>query len=245
MTSNDARRSASTLERIVPEELAQSEATGRDTLRFHVERYEFAAINLVPGTVLDLACGTGYGSNILASSGGTTAVTGVDISEDAIRYATEKYQNPRVTFVCSSAAALTSCSFENVVSLETIEHVEDPDSFFAHLVSLTGPGGRLITSVPTTPSVDANPHHKTNFSSRRFRRMGEKRGLTCLANLIQVQRFNPLAVLMRREERTQDLRNNMLSFYFNHPSHLGLRLWSILTDGFCNKYLTLVWEKPR
>lgn len=245
MSPGDTRRNSSTLERIIPTDLAQCEATGKETLRFHIERYEFAARNLVSGTVLDLACGAGYGSAILASFRDATAVTGVDISEDAIQYASKNYPDARVKFICAPATAFTSQSFENVVSLETIEHVEDPNSFFNHLVSLTKPGGRLITSVPTTPSVDANPHHRTNFTSRGFRLMGEKRGLTCVARLNQIQRFNPFVVLMRREERTQDLRENILGFYLHHPSHLGLRLWSILTDGFCNKYVTLVWEKPR
>ena len=50
------------LERIVPGELAADEATGAETLRLHMERYQFASENLVSGSVLDIACGVGYGT---------------------------------------------------------------------------------------------------------------------------------------------------------------------------------------
>jgi hypothetical protein len=46
-----------------------------------------------------------------------------------------------------------------------------------------------------------------------------------------------------KEARTGDLRKNLVSFYLRHPSHLVLRMWSTLRDGFVNKYLTVVWEK--
>lgn len=235
---------SSSLERIIPEQLRINEATGLETLKLHVARYEFARSMLVPGSVLDLACGAGYGTAILAAPQHITRVVGVDISEDAIAYAIQHYTGERLSFLCSSATAFKpSDGFDNVVSLETLEHIDNPHLLFAHLVSLLRPGGRLIASVPVTPSVDANPHHKSNFSARTFYDLGNTHNLKYLDSFSQIQRFNPFAVLTRREQRTQDLRRNILGFYWHNPSHLYERLLSILKDGFANKYLTVVWEK--
>ena len=53
------------LERLVPEQLKPHEVTGQLTLQLHMERYEFAATQSQPGRILDIACGVGYGTEIL------------------------------------------------------------------------------------------------------------------------------------------------------------------------------------
>jgi len=233
------------LERIVPDELRSDETTGSETLRLHLDRYRFAKDNLVPGSVLDIACGVGYGTALLSDSPVVTKAVGVDISSPAVQYAVEKYGRQRVSFVCSNALEFQSAGhFENIVSLETIEHVEDPRALFAHLVSLLIPGGRLIASVPITPSVDANPHHKSNFSFRTFRRLGETCSLKFLSSHSQIQPYSPLRIATRQEARSTNLRPHLAVFYIQHPAHFFLRLWSTLRDGFNNKYITVVWEKP-
>lgn len=235
---------ASSLERIVPEALNAGESTGQETLHLHVERYQFASLNLVPGCVLDIACGVGYGTAILARQDVISEALGVDVCHAAVQYANSRYASKRASYVCADAANYTSGrEFNNVVSLETIEHMDDPRKFFATLVSLLAPGGRLIASVPVTPSVDANPHHKTNFSTRSFRKMGTQYSLKYVCSLEQIQPFNPVAIATRREARSTNLRRNLLLFYLRHPSHFGLRLWSTLKDGFVNKYVTIVWQR--
>lgn len=52
----------------------------------HIQRYKFAAKN-VYGKVLDLGCGFGYGSAILANSEKVEKVIGADISTSAVEYA--------------------------------------------------------------------------------------------------------------------------------------------------------------
>jgi SAM-dependent methyltransferase len=227
---------ATSLERIVPDELHADEATGGDTLRLHWERYQFAKEHLVPGSVLDMACGVGYGTALLSENECVTSAVGVDMSCSAIEYAKQRYGNEHVAYACLDALQFSSRRrFENIVSLETIEHVDDPAALFLHLVSLLAPAGRLIVSVPVTPSVDANPHHKSNFSVRRFRDMGHVSGLKYVDSLTQKQPFSPLAIPLRKEKRAANMRHNMAAFYFRHPLHLWLRLWSTLRDGFVNK----------
>ncbi len=244
MTPHKDSLNATSLERILPDELSVNEATGSETLRLHLERYQFAKQNLVPGTLLDLACGVGYGTALLYDDPQITSAVGVDISAAAVEYANRRYSREGVSYVCSEALKyLPSEQFDNIVSLETIEHVDDPKGLFSHLVSLLAPGGRFIASVPVTPSVDANPHHRSNFSINGFSRMGGSFSLRCITRLCQVQPFSPLAVALKTEARTASLRRGLPSFYLRHPSHLLLRIWSTLRHGFVNKYITLVWEK--
>ena len=232
------------LERIIPDELSENEITGIETLQLHIQRYQFAKEHLVPGSLLDLACGVGYGTALLSEDPRINAAVGVDIDQAAIRYAKEHYHRKNATYVCSEALDFRpNQQFDNIVSLETIEHVDDPQAFLAHLVSLLAPAGHLIASVPVTPSVDANPHHKSNFSLKKFRQMGNSLSLTYATSLRQVHRYNPLKIVMRKEARMANLRGSLVHFYLGHPGHLILRMWSILRDGFTNKYLTVVWEK--
>jgi SAM-dependent methyltransferase len=246
LTPTDDHVNPASLERIVPDEITANETTGAETLRLHMERYKFAKRKLVRGSVLDLACGVGYGTALLGEHSEITDALGVDISPSSVQYAAQRYSNERVSFCCSDALQFRPGRvFDNIVSLETIEHVDNPRAVFAHLVSLLAPKGRLIASVPITPSVDANPHHKTNFSVRTFRLLASGFPLNYLDSLTQAQPFNPVAIGLRKETRAGNLRQNLPWFYLQNPSHLALRIWSTLRDGFVNKYITIVWERSK
>jgi len=234
------------LERLVPDELSVDDTTGQETFRIHLERYEFAARHAPPGRLLDVACGVGYGSRLLADRrADVTEVVGVDISEGAVGYASNRYGLPgRVRYVCADGMRLRDeRGFDGVVSIETIEHVPHPGGFVRAVDGLLRPGGVFVASVPTTPSVDANPHHLHDFSARSFRRLFRDLGYTEKAAFAQRQPFNPLAIASGREKRLADMRRNLPLYYCTHPGKAWLRAWSTVVHGFCNKYLTVAWVK--
>jgi 2-polyprenyl-3-methyl-5-hydroxy-6-metoxy-1,4-benzoquinol methylase len=234
-----------TIERIIPYQENSAEVTGQTTLALHLQRYEFAAKYANPGRILDIACGVGYGTSILAEKGkNIVEAIGVDISKDAIKYATGYYANQQVYFQEHDAMTFTDKKgFDSIVSIETLEHLPDPNSLVKHLHELLRPGGIFIASVPITPSIDANPYHLHDFSERSFRNMMKKYALQEVACLRQIQPYPIFKTLKREESRMTDLRQNLISYYFQHPMAAVKRFWATLRYGFTNRYLTIAWQK--
>src|SRR6267142_1122749 len=94
----------------------------------HLHRYAYAAAFAKGKRVLDLASGEGYGSKILA--GTASSVVGVDIDENTVRHAAEKYSSQNVQFIPGSITAVPISedhSFDVIVCFEAIEHIEDQE----------------------------------------------------------------------------------------------------------------------
>lgn len=234
-----------TLERITPDNLAHGEATGTGSLVIHLARYDFASHYIRPGRLLDIACGVGYGTHLLASRHSHVKCVGLDIEPDAIATARSRYSHPRVDFVLGDGMRFVDANgFDTIISLETIEHLPDPKAFVDRLVDLLRPGGRLVASVPSTPSVDANPHHMHDFTEESFRRLFRGHGLHELECLRIAQPYAPLAVLRRQEARAVGIRRNLLRYYASNPMSLMRRLGATLRYGFENRYATIALEKP-
>jgi SAM-dependent methyltransferase len=238
---------AASLERLVPDALRPGDATGEEALRISLDRYEFAARYARSGRLLDVACGVGYGTRFLTDRAEQlTAALGVELCKDAVAYANDRYANDRTGFLaCDAMQFEDAANFDTIVSIETIEHLPDPEGFVERLVGLLRPGGHLVGSVPITPSVDANPHHLHDFTDRSFRHLVERHGLEALDELIQDQPFGLRAVLTRSEARLESMRKNLPAWYLRHPGALLRRVASTLRHGFVNRYLTVAWRLPK
>jgi 2-polyprenyl-3-methyl-5-hydroxy-6-metoxy-1,4-benzoquinol methylase len=237
---------AESLERLVPDRLAPGDVTGGEALRISIERYEFAARHARPGRLLDLACGVGYGTRLLAERlAPRVEALGVDVAPEAIACARSRYADARTRFAAADAMAFHDArGFDTIVSIETLEHLPAPDALVAQLVRMLRPGGVLVASVPTTPSVDANPHHLHDFSERSFRRLVAPHGLRELAAFAQEQPYRLGAVLARSEPRLRGVRRNLPAWYAAHPGALLRRVAATLRHGFRNRYLTIAWQAP-
>jgi SAM-dependent methyltransferase len=143
-------------ERLVPEMEV-------DTVQYfdHVRRYQFAQQYVYNRRVLDIACGTGYGSDILIR-GGARLVVGADISPAALDYAGQHW--PGFCFVRADARniPLANGAVDVVVSFETLEHLADPRAFLAEVKRVLATGGCLILSTPNR--TIASPTSSTPFS---------------------------------------------------------------------------------
>lgn len=229
------------LERIIPDEMDLTQKWSAETVRLHMERYHFATYFL-KGDVLDMACGAGYGSYVLATEAEkkVVSITAVDIDGTAIRYAKQQYAHPLISFVEADAMTFGKKNFyDAVVSLETIEHLPHPSAFLKHLNNLLRTDGQLICSVPVTPSVDANPYHLHDFTEKSFEQLLTANGFAIQQKLIQVQPFSLFSIWKKKEKRSEGLRKNLIGYYCTHPGSLIKRLYSTLRFGFTNRYLVL------
>ena len=115
-----------TLERIVPDEIDTTDDFGLESLRLHIERYEFAKNLIVPGRLLDIACGCGYGSYhlITGSKGSIREIVGIDISEQAIAYARRRYGHPLIKFIQADIQQLFDTSANLRVASHSVERRE-------------------------------------------------------------------------------------------------------------------------
>lgn len=233
------------IERLVPNLIAEYDATGAETLKLHLARYDFASKFVSEGDrVLDIACGVGYGTNLMSKIVPKADYTGVDISSSAIDYAKKMYSNSNINFHCQDAVSYRPENlFDCIVSLETIEHLPKPEEFISHIYEFLRPGGLLIGSVPITPSVDANPYHLHDFTEASYKKIFKKMGMSEIDSLRQVQGFNPIKILLKKEKRVSDLRSNLIKYYINNPKSFLSRVYSTFRYGFSNIYLTSVWQK--
>lgn len=143
--------------------------TRKGIRRDHVARYEFAARTLPPGSrVLDLACGVGYGSRILAEAGHT--VIGLDVDADAIAYARQHYAHELASFREFDASQGSIEQFgtqDAAVCFETIEHIEDPRPMLKQFARTCT---RLIASVPNESVFPWRGHayHFRHYTQDQF-----------------------------------------------------------------------------
>ena len=129
----------------------------------HLHRYYFAR-DLVKGCrVLDVACGEGYGSWILANS--ALEVVGVDIAFDEVMHARGKYTNSNIRFVEASAAKLPfdDDMFDAVVSFETIEHLDLHQEMLSEIKRVLSKDGLLIISSPNKQYYSIEPGYQNPF----------------------------------------------------------------------------------
>ena len=122
--------------------------------RRHLVVYEWIAARIAGGRVLDMACGEGYGSDVLADS--AVRVVGLDANPEAHEHARLRYTASNLTFERGLVETYgESGSFDAVVFLQTIEHVFDPVAVLEHLRSLLRPGGVVYVSTPNLLTLAA------------------------------------------------------------------------------------------
>jgi SAM-dependent methyltransferase len=141
--------------------------------RRHLVVYEWIAARAHGRNVVDLACGEGYGTAVLART--AASVVGVDANPEAFEHARLKYGGGSVRFERDMIETWTG-SVDCVVFLQTIEHVEDPDAVLARLAGLVGQRGVVYVSTPNVMTLappgaerSGNPWHVREYRPEEFR----------------------------------------------------------------------------
>jgi len=131
----------------------------------HVAAYRWAVEQAAGKTVLDVGCGEGYGTAMLAEV--AAEAVGIDRAE-AVVAASARYRTPNLAYRSTDFAALDTIEerFDLVVSFQVIEHVVDPAAFLEGLRHCIAPGGRLLVTTPNRlMSVSENPYHLREWTA--------------------------------------------------------------------------------
>lgn len=159
-----------------------------DAPKDHFERYAFASKYCEGKKVVDVACGCGYGSNLLSRK--AVNVLGVDLCQGAVDFANRFFAGDNCHFVCQNACELKlENNFDRAVSFETIEHIENPKPLLQSLCQLLNKDGLLICSVPNQNIIpfdkEVSIHHFRHYTPQEFRNLLEECGFEIVDSLYQ------------------------------------------------------------
>ena len=184
----------------------------------HWHRYLFATEYVKNKKVLDIACGEGYGTHLLANY--AYEIVGVDISEEAVEHARNTYRTVNSKFLVGSVNKIPITEnhiFDVIISYETIEHVNATDQilFLLEVKRLLRKDGLFIVSTPDKYYYSDLADYKNEFHIKEFYRdefyhfLKEYFGKTAV---LGQQIFTGSAIL----NTESDKRNGMVPYYLNH-----------------------------
>jgi SAM-dependent methyltransferase len=174
------------LQRNQPPGVPPLELTGERTLpdvaeenywfRRHLAAYEWIAERVRGLRVVDLACGEGYGSAVLART--AAQVVGVDANPEAHEHARLRYRLGNLSFERGLVEEFEG-PCDAIVFLQTIEHVSEPGRLLerfasaAPLAYISTPN--RLTLAPSGAEKSDNPWHLREYSPDQFRALLEPR----------------------------------------------------------------------
>jgi SAM-dependent methyltransferase len=144
----------------------------------HLVVYEWIARRIAGLRVVDMACGEGYGSDVLARAG-AASVVGVDANPEAHEHAKLRYVRPNLRFERNLVETFDE-PCDAVVFLQTIEHVRNPDEVLERFKALVGRHGvvyvttpNVLTLAPAGAEKSGNPWHVKEYRPEEFRNLCE------------------------------------------------------------------------
>jgi len=144
--------------------------------RRHLVVYEWIAERVHGRRVVDLACGEGYGADVLSRT--AAGVVGVDANPEAFAHARAKYAGVRFE---RNMIELWQGDVDCVVFLQTIEHIQDPDAMLEHVRELIEPDGvayvstpNVLTLAPEGAERSGNPWHVREYKPEEYRELCER-----------------------------------------------------------------------
>lgn len=157
-------------ERVIPGQVET------DLWNEHFSRYAFASEVVGGKRVLDLGCGSGYGSAELART--AESVVAVDVGVDAVDYARANYAAANLSFAVHSCTDLpfSAGSFDVITAFEVIEHLTNWRQMLSEAARLLSSGGTFLVSTPNRlyyadqrRQAGPNPFHEHEFEFDEFK----------------------------------------------------------------------------
>ncbi|MFT5336087.1 MAG: ubiquinone/menaquinone biosynthesis C-methylase UbiE [Luteibaculaceae bacterium] len=140
----------------------------------HIFRYKWAESFMGEATisVLDVACGVGYGTHYLANKFPKSQFTGVDISGEALEMAKKQFSAPNIQFFLDNAEELsllpTNQRFDFIISFETFEHLKNPTKFLESIRKRLNPGGKVLISSPNADRLSDYATEEWEYHEKEY-----------------------------------------------------------------------------
>jgi SAM-dependent methyltransferase len=134
--------------------------------------------------VLDIGCGTGFNiEQVRARHGGQ--VVGLDLSTDALTFCRSR-NLPDLVGGDGTCSPFRSASFDVIMALDLVEHLDDDQAALRELARLLRPGGTLIIFAPAFNFLwglqDDVSHHRRRYTAGELSQKLDRAGL-CVAKL--------------------------------------------------------------
>jgi SAM-dependent methyltransferase len=218
-----------------PQGVPPLELTGERTLpdvpeenywyRRHLVVYEWIAEQVGGLRAIDMACGEGYGSNVLARR--AASVVGVDANPEAHEHARLRYTGANLRFARDLVDSFPETA-DSVIFLQTIEHLERPGDVLDHFRSLVGSSGVVYVSTPNVltlapkgaPRSD-NPWHVHEYRSEEFEEL-------CRAHFASVEMYG---LFHARKLHAHELALRLGWDRVHHRLHLTRRFYDWFTPA--------------
>ena len=138
-----------------------------ETYLHHMNRYRFADNILPQGIqVFDYACGTGYGTNLLANN--NRFVVGFDKNKESIEYARD-HRVDNTSFVEKDIVDMNITYTDAVVVFELIEHLSKKDGRFV-LEKINKFADYIVLSTPKDAKIGINKFHRSQWSINELKK---------------------------------------------------------------------------
>lgn len=199
----------------------------------HLQRYMFAdsqirafenrtAVNSL--NILDLACGIGYGSNLISKKG--RKVIGIDKSSTTIKEADIYYGGSNIQFLEGNGENLffQNDSFHIITCFETLEHMDSPETMLQETVRVLNSNGELYLSTPnravTNPSATSDDQPPNKFHKHEY-------NIEELCNLLS-KFFNEVDIL--GQEQYPDISSipERILFHLGEPGIFTIKMRDML-----------------
>jgi ubiquinone/menaquinone biosynthesis C-methylase UbiE len=226
----------------------------------HLARYKLATRYVRGKRVLDLACGTGYGSHFMAVND-AAEVLGIDISKEAIDSCQSDYSANNLAFarMDSTRLALNDEYFDAVCAFEIIEHIEKANQCLRESKRVLKEGGLLMISTPNksffSPNSEtpSNPYHVREYYFEEFQSLlqshfeeielwgqGTKRMNKLIPRGIQTLLSCIKSSTLLRQLILHKIESNYLLVGRNIFTKINIRKHSVFFLGICRKSSSLL-----
>jgi 2-polyprenyl-3-methyl-5-hydroxy-6-metoxy-1,4-benzoquinol methylase len=199
----------------------------------HISRYKYILKYLNSKNVLDIACGSGYGSYLIATEGKASQVIGVDLDSNAVKYGNIRHSHENII---RFAADATTFKYENkfdiVVSFETIEHIDIYKELINNLYDNLIDGGYLFISTPITKKTNStpkNPFHVIEWDFFDFHSLFSDR---FIIKEIILQNI----VINKGELNFFQKALNKLYYYFVKKNKISNKIYGAEIEVYTNQY---------